>query len=168
MREPDLYIGGKDNPYLLRWYLIPRNRFFNVYLHKIVRSDDDRALHDHPWYWLSVMLRGRYAEVVKVNEHEVIGHIAGYQEGKRPQCTGYFRGLYYEVYRRTIYRAGAIRIRRATHTHRLELIDNKPCWTLFITGPKIREWGFHCLQGWRHWQIFTTGPNGEKVGRGCE
>jgi hypothetical protein len=68
MREPDLYIGGKDDPYLLRWYLIPRNRFFNVYLHKIVRSDDDRALHDHPWWWLSVMLKGRYAEVTRVQE----------------------------------------------------------------------------------------------------
>ncbi len=43
MRKPDFIIGGPENPYLLRWYLIPQNRFFNVYLHKILRSDDDRA-----------------------------------------------------------------------------------------------------------------------------
>src|SRR4051795_6598747 len=61
-REPDFYIGGKVNPYLLRWWVIPRNRFFNVYLHKFLRDDDDRALHDHPWVSLSVILRGGYIE----------------------------------------------------------------------------------------------------------
>ena len=48
-RAPDFVIGGSDNPYLLRWFLIPRNPVFNVYLHKFMRSDDDRALHTHPW-----------------------------------------------------------------------------------------------------------------------
>ena len=48
-RKPDFIIGGHDAPYLLRWWLIPRNRFFNVYVHQFLRSDDDRALHDHPW-----------------------------------------------------------------------------------------------------------------------
>ena len=38
---------GKN--YLSRWHIIPRNRYFNIYLHKFVGSDDDRALHDHPW-----------------------------------------------------------------------------------------------------------------------
>jgi hypothetical protein len=158
MREPDLYIGGKGN------------RLFNVYLHKIVRSDDDRALHDHPWYWLSVMLRGRYAEVTRVlDARKINGRIAGYREGLSSHYRGFFRGLFYEeIYRRKVYKRGAIRICRATHTHRLELLDDQPCWTLFVTGPKIREWGFACRQGWRHWRIFTTGDNGEKVGRGCE
>jgi hypothetical protein len=48
-RRPDFIIGGADNPYLLRWWIIPRNRWCNVYLHKILRDDDPRALHDHPW-----------------------------------------------------------------------------------------------------------------------
>ena len=26
-----------------------RNKIFNIYLHQIIRSDDDRALHDHPY-----------------------------------------------------------------------------------------------------------------------
>ena len=42
---PHMVIGGAEDPYLLRWYLIPRNPFVNVYLHKFLRSDDDRALH---------------------------------------------------------------------------------------------------------------------------
>lgn len=62
-RPPDFIIGQHDNPYMLRWWLIPRNRWFNVYLHKVCRSDDDRALHDHPWASLSILLAGEYIEI---------------------------------------------------------------------------------------------------------
>src|SRR3546814_20880058 len=61
-RAPSFVIGGEDNPYLRRWYIIPRNRWFNVYLHEFLRDDDDRALHDHPWVNLSILLRGQYVE----------------------------------------------------------------------------------------------------------
>lgn len=47
-RPPDVVIGGDASPYMRRWWVIPRNRRFNVYLHHFLRSDDDRALHDHP------------------------------------------------------------------------------------------------------------------------
>lgn len=53
-------LDGSD--YLLRRYLLPRNKVLNVYLHKFLGSDDDRALHDHPWYSLSCVLRGRLIE----------------------------------------------------------------------------------------------------------
>jgi len=61
-RPPDRVIGGHDDPYMLRWYILPRNRLFNVYLHRFLRSDDDRAMHDHPFYNTSVLLRGSYME----------------------------------------------------------------------------------------------------------
>src|SRR4051812_18802461 len=61
-RSPDVVIGSRDNPYLLRWHVIPRNRFFNIYLHKFLRDDDDRALHDHPWASCSIILKGGYIE----------------------------------------------------------------------------------------------------------
>lgn len=138
-RKPDINIGGEANPYLRRWWLIPRNRIFNVYLHNFMRSDDDRALHDHPWWNVSVLLHGRYVE------HTIA---AG------------------GINARTERQAGAVKFRGAASAHRIELVDG-PCWTLFITGPRIREWGFHCPQGWRHWRIFTSGPNGETIGRGC-
>lgn len=149
-REPDFYIGGKENPYLLRWWVIPRNRFFNVYLHKFLRDDDDRALHDHPWVSLSIVLRGGYFE-----------HMP-------------FRFAYRPV--------GSIVFRRSTAAHRIRL-DTKavydrdgnyvgtrsvPAWTLFITGPRIREWGFHCPQGWRHWKEFTSEVDSGNIGKGCE
>ena len=133
-REPDFVVGGKENPYLLRWWIIPRNRFLNIYLHKFLRDDDDRALHDHPWWSLSLTLAGQYVEQ---DDH-----------GRRT------------------YRRGAIRLRPATYRHRIELVEQQPAWTLFVTGPRVREWGFHCPQGWRHWKDFVS-KDGTEIGNGC-
>lgn len=63
--------------------------------------------------------------------------------------------------------AGSIVHRKATDAHRLELIDGEPFVSLFFTGPKVRDWGFLCPQGWRHWRDFTGGEHGELVGKGC-
>jgi hypothetical protein len=60
--KPHFIIGGAENPYMYRWHLIPRNRWLCIYLHKFLRDDDDRALHDHPWNFLSIMLSGSYDE----------------------------------------------------------------------------------------------------------
>lgn len=59
MREPDFIIG--DN-YIRRWWVVPRNKSCNVYLHEILHSDDDRAMHDHPWANTSLLIAGSYIE----------------------------------------------------------------------------------------------------------
>jgi len=135
-RKPDFIIGPHDAPYLRRWWVIPRNRWFNIYLHQILQNDDDRALHDHPWVNCSIILKGRYLEVTPV--------------------------------RSMVRRAWRPVLRRAVAAHRLELIDGKPCWSLFITGPIIRQWGFHCPQGWRIWTEFVNARDSGQVGKGCE
>src|SRR5438309_7455387 len=60
---PDFVIGEAENPYMRRWWVVPRNEGCNVYLHEILRGDDDRALHDHPWDNTSMLLDGGYTEV---------------------------------------------------------------------------------------------------------
>ncbi len=56
-------IAGLDGgDYLIRRYLLPRNTLLNIYLHNFLASDDDRALHDHPWYSVSLVLKGRLIE----------------------------------------------------------------------------------------------------------
>lgn len=139
-RPPDFIIGGADNPYMRRWWVIPRNRFFNVYLHEFLRSDDDRALHDHPWWNCSLLLFGEYTE------HTIA---AG------------------GINHRSIYRAGDLKFRRAGYAHRVELHAGS-CWSLFITGPVVRGWGFHCPNGWRPWKEFVDGRDNGAIGRGCE
>lgn len=139
-RPADFIIGGAETPYLYRWWLIPRNPVFNIYLHRIVRSDEDRALHDHPWWNLSVILKGSYIE------HTIA---AG------------------GINRRRLRSAGAVKFRLGKAAHRLELVGTE-CWTLFITGPRFRAWGFHCPDtGWVHWQKFTASDDNGAVGRGC-
>lgn len=140
-RGPDFVIGGRERPYLRRWWVIPRNPVFNVYLHQFLRSDDDRALHDHPWSNLSVLLRGRYIE------HTVA---AG------------------GIHCRREYLAGEWKLRGSRYAHRIELHAGE-CWTLFVTGPRIRAWGFHCPErGWIPWQRFTAADDAGAVGRGCD
>lgn len=133
-RPCDFPIGGWLNPYILRWWVIPRNEWQNQYLHDIRRSDDDRALHDHPWPNTSFLISGSYIE-------------------HTPEGT-------------FVRKAGDVIMRPAHALHRLEVIPGERAISLFSTGPKEREWGFACPQGWVHWRDFTS-ADGMLVGRGC-
>lgn len=134
-------IGGAADPYLFRWHW-HRGRESAVFIHLFKRSDDDRALHDHPWASCSILLKGSYFEHTR-------------------------DGLF-------LRRPGEIVFRRATDAHRIELLRDlttgrpQEVWTLFVVGKRVREWGFLCPQGWRHWREFTAGPGGETVGKGCD
>lgn len=146
-RPPDFLIGGPASPYIRRWWVIPRNRWFNIYLHNMLRDDDDRALHDHPWPNVSIILSGGYDE-----------HMPRF-----PREWPWNRDL------TTKWRGpGRIVLRRARAVHRLTLRDNKPSWSLFITGPVIRHWGFWCPNGWRFWREFVDQRDAGAVGKGCE
>lgn len=190
-REPD-FIVGADNPqgaYLRRWFLTPwrplqsrlRKRaeatptwwnrtsarvvgwLPNLYLHEFLRDDDDRALHDHPSWAASFILAGAYTE------HTIAP--GGVHHRKRHD-------------------AGTLRFLGTRHAHRIELlpawweVDNydaavdafhshprekAPCWTVFLFGPTVRDWGFHCPErGWVHWREFTAANKPGEIGPGCD
>jgi hypothetical protein len=139
-RPPDFIIGGMVRPYLLRWWVIPRNRVYNMYLHCFKRSDDDRARHTHPWLFnISWILRGQYREWYGDGPNDYVDR-----------------------------RAGSIKFRLGAAPHRVELTHGD-CWTLFITGPRVREWGFLCGARFVHWKLFTGADSGRpgEIGRGC-
>jgi hypothetical protein len=52
--------------YLKRWFIIHDNKgpkkTWHVYLHNMLRSDADKELHDHPWWFISIILWGGYWE----------------------------------------------------------------------------------------------------------
>ncbi len=121
-RPPDVNIGNGSDIYMQRWFLIPKNRRFNIFLHRFLQSDEDRALHDHPWWSLSLVLEGIAVEMVQE------------RLGKRT----------------IVVMEGDWRFRPATLAHRIALPPGKTCLTLFITGPIVRQWGFHCPGGWVH------------------
>jgi hypothetical protein len=38
----------------------------------------------------------------------------------------------------------------------IERMKELPVKTLFITGPKVRRWGFYCKRAWKHWKQFLS------------
>jgi hypothetical protein len=153
-REPDVYIGGWENPYLLRHYVLGgymgkdgllKSKTFlgliRIYVHEFKRSDDDRAHHDHPAGSISIGLGGRAVE------HTIA--VGG-------------------IHHRRELRAGQIRCRSSKFAHRIELIPGERYFTMFIFFRNVREWGFHCPKGWVHWKDFTAPEDRGSVGIGCD
>lgn len=148
-RPPDMVVGAPDNPYLHRWRIFPRNDIANVYVHKFHRDDDDRALHDHPYDNVSVVLENGYYE-----------HLSHMWEPPLRSWRG----------------EGWIGTRPAIKPHRVVVVPDKLPISLFFHGPRTRKWGFWCPNGWRPWQVFhgqnnPANPNnsgGHQSGKGCE
>lgn len=164
-KRPPNFVVGADDPqgaYLRRWYLLPRNPICNIYLHHFLRDDDDRALHDHPWAWASLLLRGSYIE------HTIA---AGGVHHKRTRMVGSWKfSLPSRAHRIELNKipSGAM-IATGRDTWATFDYQPQPCWTLFITGPRVRDWGFHCPdQGWVHFLRFTKPGNVGERGPGCD
>jgi hypothetical protein len=87
-----------------------------IRVHEILRSDTGRDPHDHPWPYLTIILRGGYWEVCYNDAGEEIS----------------FRW----------HGPGSILYRPAGSWHRLILPKRHTCTTLFITGKKAQSWGF--------------------------
>jgi hypothetical protein len=143
LREPDQIIGDR---YLLRWFGF-KSKWFNIYLHKFEHSDDDRALHDHPWWSVSFLLKGNISEIYYEADDLDIPF-----EGRIPK----------EQYAKWLVPF----YRNAKYAHRV-VLHSEAAWTLFITGPHERDWGFYCPRGWVGWKWFCD-ESGNRRGRGCE
>lgn len=147
MWKPDLIIGPPHAPQTLRWHIF-KWCGWQLALHKWLRSDDDRALHDHSADNVSLLLTGGYWDI-------------SYRDGKyrvdfRWPLIPYFR--------------------KAETPHRVRLLSNgKPVWSLWLRLPPRREWGFMCPNGWRHWRDYVNNRSSDyyadgtsEVGRGCD
>jgi hypothetical protein len=110
-------------------------RFVAVRIHRIISSDDVRALHDHPWWFVTVIMRGGYLEVLPEDQ------------GQPASCDRYYN-------RKIWRRPGSVVFHRGTDRHRLEIRPGSECWTFFIMGPVWRDWGFHTHHGWVYWRDY--------------
>lgn len=125
--------------YLVRWTIFGC-RLFSIKLHHIVQSDD-ACLHDHPWPFTSIILKGGYWEHAPVLEYSNCSMNIQEKEDVR-----YLRRRWYSPF--------SILHRPALWRHRLELPPNKTCWTLVFTGKPIRDWGFWTPKGWVFWEKY--------------
>lgn len=119
---------ASNESYLERYYLFLKDRQqfpFNVFLHKFLKGDPD-DVHDHPWPYATVILKGGYYEWVP--EFDL--------QGKKISETRHWRG------------PGHVRLSKSTSYHRIELKSDITAWTLFMPGPKKRDWGFLVNNRW--------------------
>jgi hypothetical protein len=101
-------LGLPECPYVIRWRL-EVNRLGSIRVHHWLGPDDDRAFHDHPWWFITVVVKGGYTD-------------------KNPAGNDHLR-------------APAVRYRPALHRHTV-IPDPGGAWTVLITGPRARNWGF--------------------------
>jgi len=123
-----------NQPYLERYYVFLRDREwfpFNVFVHKFLKSDTE-DVHDHPWPFLTVILKGGYWEWT-------------------PQFDAQSRKTA-EVARWC--GPGSVRWASAHQYHRVEIDPDVTCWTLFMPGVKQRDWGFLVKNKWVQWEQY--------------
>jgi hypothetical protein len=119
-----------NEPYLERYYVFLKDRKtfpFNIFIHKFLKSDPD-DLHDHPWSYFTLILKGGYYEWVPGVNCEV-------RKWRRP---------------------GHFRVCSATSLHRIELKEGTTCWTVFMPFTKVREWGFITKGKWVQWEEYLA------------
>lgn len=127
-RTPYEHLGG----YMERFWLVEPSRWTfgcGVRVHHILRSDNDRDMHTHPWWSVSLPLRGVFWEVMPAKAGDADAHHGGYVHLDEP-------------FRLRQRKPGDLVFRRRTARHKLMLFRG-PVWTLFITGPdKGKGWGY--------------------------
>jgi hypothetical protein len=116
---------------LTRFFFL-NTRWLGVYLHRIDRADADRELHDHPWSFVSLVLRGWYYERLRERD-----------------------GRHRYIERRRF----SLAYRHFIAVHRIALVAPNT-WTLVIRGYDRRTWGFYQQAGewcrWIEWRRFDA------------
>lgn len=113
-------LGEDECPYARRWALITPAG--SVRVHNWHRSDDKRAPHSHPWWFVTLVLKGSY-EDWSYPERTAAG--APRLEAKMIDKL----------------RRGSVRYRSPHHVHSVS-VNRGGCWTILVTGREKREWGF--------------------------
>lgn len=133
--------NGPGGRYLERWGLrLPFGRA--IYLHNIVARDHP-VFHDHPWSFVSIVLRGGYTEV-RADADRLRG-----RPGGRPLPKTALQRLFRE--------AGSISRRTAKDAHYISHVEPNT-WTLVLRGKYRAEWGFYPpTGGWVHWRDYLQG-----------
>lgn len=125
-------IVGKDSPRgpMLTRYRIAQTPYGSIYVHNHHRLDDDRDCHNHPWSFITLILRGGYSE-----------EFLPFPTEGRPR---WFR-IWYPF---TVHR---VLLSQAHRTIAVELNT----WTLLVVGRKRQVWGFFTESGFVSWTEYN-------------
>lgn len=143
MKTPYTHIYKNGKPYMERyWFFNPyyvgqqdqeRSKYpwfpWNIRLHWIRQTDQDKHMHDHPWNARTIILRGGYVEqrlVAALRVYAKTGQMLVNDEDVRTftRRAGDTAKIGYGIY------------------HRITHLQAGGAWTLFISGPYQGTWGF--------------------------
>lgn len=124
--SPDHPLG----PLMIRYRLVRLPRF-GVFVHRILRPDADSDLHDHPWPFVTAILRGGYAEERATVGRQAPGRTATALPGRT-------------------WRPGTLHRMPLTVAHRITSVL-PGTWTLALVGRRRQDWGFWTEDGWMPW-----------------
>lgn len=121
--------------YMGRWWIVApgtwqsrllqgltADRYESIRLHHINRPDNDRDLHNHPFYYRTFVLDGYYSEVRR----------------DRKGVPSYWQ----------ILTAGKSSTGGIEMWHRIDDVSPQGVWTFFCMGPNHDEWGFDTDDGY--------------------
>lgn len=108
-----------------RRYRLISTPWFNLYVHNILKSDEDKYPHDHPWDFKSLILSGSYQETMTLSPNVKYGDDT-YTVTNEP---------------------GMLVEHKAEDTHQLTLLTPE-VWTLVLTTGRWRLWGYQTPKGW--------------------
>lgn len=121
-----------DTNYMTRWRVIS-TPWLGVYIHRLNKPDPRPTLHDHPWPFLSLVLRGGYCEEFAAGSSDRASPVAERRERSWP--------------------AGSVHRMRKTDAHTITSLRRSPTWTLVLAGRRRSDpsWGYRDESGWTPW-----------------
>ena len=133
-------LGKSECPYMKR-LILWMGPLGTLRLHKFYRSDQDEALHDHPWWFVTFPLRS-YREWVPLPPGLLT----------KPELGG---TLLSERGDRMLVDVKAFRPHFRPAEYRHAVVVDKPGFTIVLTGPRKRSWGFWVKSMFTHWREWT-------------
>lgn len=139
--------------YLERWGI--ECDLFGVYVHRMDGPDPGLDLHDHPWPFLSLVLRGGYVEE-RANTRQACGLAEAGERLTRLHSERFHWEPDYHRGARQTRSLFSWRLMRLDECHRIThlLNSDRSTWTLVFRGRRVRRWGFYLPDGWMDWKEY--------------
>lgn len=126
-------IISKEGVVHFRRYRLLQTPWFAIYIHQILKSDEDLHFHDHPWHFASFILRGGYKELATFPPK-------------------------WDKVRTTYALEGSLVKHNAVDAHKLTLMTPE-VWTLVFTSGRARVWGYQTENGWVDFKTYRELKN---------
>ena len=112
--------------------------WFAIYVHRISASDEEKHAHDHPFDFLTFLLRGEYEE-------------------------SWAKCPHWSLFMKRRVRAGRWAFHDHTDVHKIKLLT-PVVWSLVFAGGHKYDWGYQTNEGWVDHRVYRLRKRGVVTG----